>query len=127
MHPETAEAYDIPPETLYFEIEYEFLLSLSSEREAVFHTPSRYQRIDRELNFTMPEQTRTGEVATIISSIHPWIQDVIVDSIYRDTAKLGENIKSVNFSFSLQSDESTISDDEALRIQDTIISRMQEE
>jgi phenylalanyl-tRNA synthetase beta subunit len=48
----------------------------------------------------------------------------VVDSIYRDESKVWVNKKSVNFAFSLCSDESTISDDEAMNIQNMIIEKM---
>jgi phenylalanyl-tRNA synthetase beta subunit len=51
----------------------------------------------------------------------------MVDSIFRDESKIGTNKKSVNFAFSLQSDESTISDDEAMGIQNMIIDKMAEQ
>ena len=127
VHPETAEAYDIPVETLYVEFEYEELLALMADRESPFTTISRFQRIDRELNFVMTEPVRTGEIATTISALHPWIRDITVDSIFRDEAKVGADNKSVNFAFSLQSDESTISDDEAMAIQTMIIDKMAEQ
>ena len=124
IHPETATYFDIPTDTLYWECEYESLMNIMSESERVFHPISRFQRIDRELNFVMTEDTRTGEMATYISSVHPWIRDITVDSIYRDESKVWAGKKSVNYSFSLQSDESTISDDEAMNIQNMIIETM---
>jgi hypothetical protein len=36
----------------------------------------------------MDETTRTGEMATLLSSVHPWIMGVVVDSIYRDAEKI---------------------------------------
>jgi phenylalanyl-tRNA synthetase beta subunit len=65
-------------------------------------------------------------MATLLSSVHPWIMGVVVDSIYRDAEKIWVAKKSVNYSFSLQSDESTISDDEAMTIQNMIIETMKE-
>jgi phenylalanyl-tRNA synthetase beta subunit len=65
-------------------------------------------------------------MATLLSSVHPWIMGVVVDSIYRDAEKIWAAKKSVNYSFSLQSDESTISDDEAMTIQNMIIETMKE-
>lgn len=127
VHPVTAETYDISVETLYVEFEYEELLALMADRESPFAVISRFQRIDRELNFVMTESTRTGEIATTISALHPWIRDITVDSIFRDDDKIGTDKKSVNFAFSLQSDESTISDDEAMNIQTMIIEKMAEQ
>ena len=102
IHPETAEAFEIPHETWYFEADMETLLMLSREKEVLFQAISRFQSIPRELNFVMDEKVQTGEVAKLIDSEHPWIHDVVVDSIYRDAEKIGAGKKSVNFSFTLQ-------------------------
>lgn len=126
VHPMSAESYEMPPSTLYFEVDYEVLLELQLDKEIIFHPISKYQTISRELNFVLPETTRTGEIAHMIDATHPWIQNVVVDSIYRDDAKLGKNRKSVNFSFTLSNIEDTISDEDALSVQNTVIAKMKE-
>lgn len=126
IHPQVAEYFDIPSDVLYFEADYEAILELSGDKETIFHPISRFQSISRELNFIMPESTETGEIAHVIDSMSPWIHDVVVDSIYRDDAKVGSEKKSVNFAFRLQSDEWTLSDSDALDIQNSIIEKMRE-
>ena len=66
VHPESASAYDIPTDTLYFEVEYETLLTLAKDSEKTFHPISKYQKIERELNFVMDEDVRTGDIASIL-------------------------------------------------------------
>ncbi|MBC7498778.1 phenylalanine--tRNA ligase subunit beta [Candidatus Gracilibacteria bacterium] len=124
VHPATAEAFDIPPETLYWEADIGLLLSHFEERETRVAPISRFQSIPRELSFVMDELTHTGPIALTIESHHPWISGVTVASIYRDEVRLGKDCKSVNFVFSLTSHEHTISDDEALVIQVDIIEKM---
>jgi phenylalanyl-tRNA synthetase beta chain len=126
IHPMTATAYDISPTTLYWEIEYETLLVASSEQDHVFAPISRYQSIPRELNFVMDDRTVTSDIARSISSLHPWISGIRVDSVYRDEERIGKEKKSVNFAFVLTSHEGTISDEEALKVQTTIIDHMAE-
>lgn len=65
-------------------------------------------------------------MASHIGAIHPWIRDISVDSIFRDAGKIGSGKKSVNFSFTLVSNEDTISDADALSVQNNIIARMEE-
>jgi phenylalanyl-tRNA synthetase beta subunit len=72
----------------------------------------------------MGEQIHTGPIALAIESHHPWISGVSVGSIYRDDERLGSGNKSVNFVFTLCSHEHTISDEEALHIQNEIIETM---
>ncbi len=87
---------------------------------------SKYQTISRELNFLLPENTPTGEIAADISAVHPWIQNIVVDSVYRDVEKIGSKKKSVNFSFLLSNTEGTINDESALSVQNQIIDMMKE-
>lgn len=124
IHPMTAESYDIPNDTLYFEIEYEALLTLQSDKEILFYPISKYQTVSRELNFILDEHVQTGEVARAINAVHPWIGNVVVDSVYRDDAKIGNNKKSVNFSFTLTNLDDTISDEDAMTVQNAIIDKM---
>lgn len=49
-----------------------------------------------------------------------------MDSIYRDAEKIGHDKKSVSFSFVLSNTEGTINDEEALSVQNLIISNMKE-
>lgn len=124
IHPETAEAFGIPAKTLYWEANFWLLLSHKLNKEIRISPISRFQSIPRELNFVMDEQAYTGAIAVDIESQHPWISTVSVGSIYRDDVKIGINKKSVNFIFSLQSHEHTISDNEALNLQNNIIETM---
>jgi len=91
----------------------------------MFQPISKFQSIERELNFVMNEDVNTGVIASAIDAHHPWIHNVIVDSIYRDTEKIWAGKKSVSFSFILQSQESTISDTDALSVQNSIIELIQ--
>ena len=123
IHPSVAENFEAPEQTMYFEIDFEILLDFMLQEERLFQPISSYQSIPRELNFILPEHTETGKIARDIEALHPWISHVVVDSVYRDPTKVGEGKKSVNFSFSLQSMDKTISDHEAGDIQNTIIRR----
>ncbi len=125
IHPGVAESFEISPETLYFEVEYDTVLRLASDSPRVFTPISRFQKIERELNFVLDEQIKTGDIATTISSLHPWIHDVYVDSVYRDEEKIGKEKKSVNFAFTLINNEDTLSDAAALEVQNNIIAHME--
>ena len=126
VHPEIAHHFELGTKTLYFEIDYEKILELSRENDMRFHPISKYQTIPRELNFVMPEHTPTGDVAHIIDAVHPWIQNIVIDSVYIDSKKIGEWVKSVNFSFLLSNHDATISDAEALNVQNMVIEKMKD-
>jgi phenylalanyl-tRNA synthetase beta chain len=124
IHPATAEAFDISTDTLYWEANVWLLLSRFALRETRVAPISRFQSIPRELSFVMDESMHSGPIAIDIETFHPWISRVHVGSVYRDEDKLWTDKKSVNFIFSLTSHEHTISDDEALHIQNGIIEAM---
>lgn len=121
IHPQVAIAFEIPENTVYFEIDMEHLFLLSRESQKVFQPISPYQPIRRELNFLLPRQEETGKVARHIAAVHPWISEVVVASIYEDAEKIGSEKKSVTFAFVVQSPESTITDEQAKHIQDAVI------
>ena len=124
IHPETASLFEISPDTLYFEWDYEELLRLSREKDERFTEISRFQTIPRELNFILPKMTPTGNISRMIDAVHPWIRELRVDSIYEDVARIWEWMKSVNYAFILSNTEGTITDEEALSVQNLIINTM---
>ncbi len=126
IHPKVRQDFGIKVPLVYFEIDFAILLDLASEKDKRFKELSAYQALSRELNFVLPEKTHTGEIARDIESVHPWISDVQIDSIFRDDEKIGADLKSVNFTFTLQSMRQTISDDEVAEIFEKIIAMMKE-
>lgn len=80
----------------------------------------------RELNIIMPEDTPVKVALDIVSGSHEWISDVSVSEIYRDPAHIGDKKKSVVVSFLIQNPEATITDEEAGKIQEIIISNLAE-
>ena len=127
LHPSVLESFNIPESSLYFEIEYETLLWFFQEKEVVFSPISRFQSIPRDLNFILPSHTPTGHIARSIDAIHPWIHDVQVVDTYEDDSKIGKWKKSITFAFVLQNHDGTISDNEAMEIQNTIIDTMKQD
>lgn len=126
IHPSVATSFGLPMDTLYFEADFSTILAHYQKRDVRFHAISRYQTIPRELNFLMDSHTPTGDIACIIDTIHPWIQDITVASVYEDVTKIGEGKKSVSFAFTLSNHEATISDEDALSVQILVIETMKE-
>lgn len=124
IHPEVATAFGLPQDTLYFEADFKTLEYHLSNKDLRFQPISRYQTLPRELNFMMPKHTPTGDIARMIDSLHPWIQNITVASVYEDAARIGIGKKSVNFAFILSNHDATISDDDALKVQNLIIDAM---
>lgn len=74
----------------------------------------------------MPEDTPVKVALDIVSRSHEWISDVSVSEIYRDPTHIGDNKKSVIVSLLIQNPTATITDEEAQKIQETIVKNIAE-
>ena len=83
-----------------------------------------YPGTRRELNIIMPEVTPVQVVLDIVKWSHIWISDLGVSEVYRDPSHIWEDKKSVIVSFLLQNPEATITDEEAGKIQETVITQL---
>lgn len=87
---------------------------------------SKFPGVERELNFVMDDRDSAGNAAETIASVSPMISGVRAIDVYRDAARLGEGKRSVTFSFRIENPEKTITDAEALDIQNSAIAKMEE-
>ncbi|EKE28051.1 MAG: hypothetical protein ACD_3C00106G0010 [uncultured bacterium (gcode 4)] len=125
INPQVATNFDLDDsKVLYFELDFKSLLDLSQQTDHVFKDLPKYPWIDREINFVMNENTATWEVVWIIKNVNPLIKNVRVVDTYRSEEKLWINKKSVTFAAYLLDYEKTITDDEALSIQNSIIKEL---
>ncbi len=85
-----------------------------------------YPGTRRELNIIMPENTPVKIILDIVSRSHEWVSGVSVSEIYRDPTHIGENKKSVIISFLIQNPATTITDEEAGKIQEIVIAQLAE-
>ena len=80
----------------------------------------------REFNFIMPETTPVATIVELVRASHPWISDIGVTEIYRDEKHIGADKKSVVISLLIRNPEATITDEEALKIHQTIVNQLSE-
>lgn len=78
----------------------------------------------REFNFIMPETTPVATILELVRGSHPWISDISVTEIYRDEKHIGIDKKSVVVSLLIRNPEATITDEEASKIQETVVSEL---
>ncbi len=86
-----------------------------------------YPGTKREFNIIMSEETPVKVVLDIVEQSHKWVSDITISEIYRDPAHIGENKKSVIVSLLVQNPAATITDEEAGKIQETIIMNLDKE
>lgn len=90
-----------------------------------FQSIARYPGIRRELNFVFDETIPVSRVIEDIGKTNSLISDFSVVDTFRDPIKVGEGKKSVTFSFLIQDTTKTITDEEALSIQEYIIANLE--
>lgn len=78
----------------------------------------------RELNFIMPEETPVAIVTGLVKGTHEWISDIGVTEIYRDEKHIGADKKSVIISFLIRNTTTTITDEEAAKVQETVVQKL---
>ncbi len=126
VHPAVADAFGLSSKTiLFFEINHALLMNRFAVSGHVFHEIPKYPGIRRELNFVIDERVPVGEVIAEIASVHTHLSDFSVVDIFRDATKVGSDKKSVTFSFLIQDPTRTITDEEALVIQQAIIAELE--
>lgn len=92
-----------------------------------FSEIGKYPGITRELNFVFDETTSVNSVIAKIASVSPILSNFAVVDEFRDAVKIGEGKKSISFSFLMQDMTKTITDEEALAVQESIIKKLEGE
>lgn len=125
LHPKVLQNFELPTDAWYFEVEIA-TLEASISKESTYLEPNKYPSIVRELNFVLAKTMSTGEVARKIAETDSRIHSICVVDVY-EHEKIGAGNKSVTFSFVIEDRTKTITDDEALEIQENIIGNLEKE
>lgn len=96
-------------------------------RTIKFSPIPEYPGTRRELNFIMPEETPVAVIIDSVRESHEWIFDIGVSEIYRDEKHIGKDKKSVVISLLIRNPEKTITDEEAGKVQEVILQKLQSE
>jgi phenylalanyl-tRNA synthetase beta chain len=80
----------------------------------------------REFNFIMPEETPVAVITDLVKASNEWISDVGITEIYRDESHIGKDKKSVVVSLLIRNPDTTITDEEALKIQEIVVKKLSE-
>lgn len=128
INPEIIGNFEIESEdVLYFEFSFDILKNNWLDSQIIFEEISKYPSIDRELNFVIDEKMPVANVINMIIWVDETIRNVRIIDTYRNEEKIGSNKKSITFSLKLQDYSKTITDEEALNIQNTIINKLEKE
>lgn len=103
------------------------IVTLPDIHRTTKYTPMiEYPGTQRELNVIMPEETPVKVIIDIVKWSHEWISGIQVSEIYRDPVHIWENQKSVVVSLLIQNPNATITDEEAGKIQEAMITNLAE-
>lgn len=80
----------------------------------------------REFNFIMPETTPVTTLVGLVRESHEWLSDIGVTEIYRDERHIGVDKKSVIISLLIRNPEKTITDEEAQKVQEIVLTQLSE-
>lgn len=128
LHPGVAESFGLAStEVLLFEVDYQKMFHYFTNTDHSFSDIAKYPGITRELNFVFLETIPVGTVIAKIAAVSPMLSNFSVVDTFRDATKIGEGKKSVTFSFLMQDLTKTITDEEALVIQEKIIAKLEGE
>lgn len=128
LHPGVAESFGLAnADVLLFEVDYQKLSQYFATASHTFSEIGKFPGITRELNFVFAETVPVSTVIALIASVNRILSNFAVVDEFRDAQKIGEGKKSVTFSFLMQDMTKTITDEEALVIQEKIIAKLEGE
>lgn len=128
LHPGVAESFGLAnSDILLFEVDFGKLAHHFATAHHTFSEIGKFPGITRELNFVFAEAIPVSSVIAKIASVSSLLSNFSVVDEFRDAQKIGEGKKSISFSFLIQDLTKTITDEEALAIQEKIIAKLEGE
>jgi phenylalanyl-tRNA synthetase beta chain len=111
VHPKVCKNFEISNNTLYCELNLEKLVKLEDKKHSV-KMLSKFPAVDRDLAIVCSEDVTVGQILeSVKKSCGSLFHSAKVFDIYR-SEQLGENKKSIAFSFKLVSYDKTLTDEE---------------
>lgn len=120
VHPAVREAFDMPMRAYIAELDMDQLARLHKPMGTVKPMP-RFPAVTRDLSLVMAEDVHVGPLmADMAKAAGSILEDVKMFDVYRSAA-LGENMKSVAFSFIFRGADHTLTDAEITKAMDKIL------
>src|SRR5206468_9192922 len=108
-----------------FELDLGELFAASRE-PVTYEDVISFPAVRQDLAFAVPEEVSAGDlVAAALEAAGPELREIRVFDVYRGE-QVGAGRKSVAFSVAYQSPERTLSDDDASRLRDRIVTALAE-
>jgi phenylalanyl-tRNA synthetase beta chain len=121
LHPQVAEALDLPGATLLFELDAQTLLELAAADHR-YEPPSRYPALTRDINVDVPREIPAEAVRAVMAREAGELGRVIrLFDLYSGRPLPDDRVR-LTFSLELAADDRTLTDSEA----DQLLARLRE-
>jgi phenylalanyl-tRNA synthetase beta chain len=125
LHPDVCERWDVPEGTVMFEITLAPLFAALPERVKVEEL-SRYPAVYIDLALVVDDPVPAGLIEDVIRRVGaPEVSSVSLFDVYRGE-QIPEGKKSLAYALELRSDERTLTDEDAERVEKRILAVLQE-
>ena len=125
VHPAVCERFDVPEQTIVFEIGLETLFSSLPERAKVQEL-SRFPAVYRDIALVVDEDIEAARLEDIIRRAgRPEVESVRLFDVYRGE-QVPEGKKSLAYALNLRSHERTLTDDDADAVRERILNALAE-
>ncbi len=108
-----------------FEIDFDLLvLAATREKQRMYAVPSKYPKVVRDVALWVPMEVRVGGIEALIKKV---MGDLVVDlKLFDVFEKPEEHKKSFAFRMTLQSNDHTLSDEEANEVAHRVVTALKE-
>ncbi len=126
LHPDVAEAFDIPVRTYVAEIDLDMLIALPKQEKYYAPLP-RYPAIERDLALVMPEGVTAEAVSDLIKrTAGEALESIALFDVYRGKG-IEEGKKSLAFSLVFRASERTLQDAEVSAAVEVVLKALKDE
>ncbi len=125
LHPEVAEAYELPTGVYVFELNAEIILSCASE-EKEFQALSRYPKVSRDMALLVPLSVTAEQVEkSIANSAGDILEGLRLFDVYQGE-QVPSGYKSLAFSLTYRASDRTLKDEEIDEVHQAILKELEE-
>lgn len=123
LHPDYYEKFDLDRKVYLAELDMDMILKLHESVSARFSPLPRYPGVRRDVSVIVSDTIAAGDIVREIKSVSNLIEDVWVFDVFQDSS-LGEGKKSVAISMLLRSEDKTLTDTDANKVQSDVLERV---
>jgi len=124
IHPRVCDAFDVKPSVAAFEIEMDALLNVSQDMRPYVDVPV-YPAVEIDLALVVDRSMSAKRVEQIIiSAAGNLLDSVNLFDVYEDTARLGDDKKSLAFSLAYRAKDRTLTSEEVERQHTKLIDKV---